>query len=68
MINNRCKTCLWWDNQHISVTLIPEIQGKPNPGFCRKKRPNIIGFKEHHLGAQPIMDENEFCGEYKEDI
>ena len=67
MISNRCKNCLWWDNEHISVTEIPKIVGKPFPGFCRKKRPNVIGFKDHHLGAQPVMDENEFCGEYKED-
>lgn len=68
MISYRCKNCLWWDKEHISAALIPEISGKPVPGFCRKKRPNVLGFKEHHLGVQPVMDENEFCGEYKEDF
>jgi hypothetical protein len=65
MIDNRCKDCIWWDNTHISVTLIPVTEEKPNPGFCRKKRPGVILFKKHHMGVQPVMDAGEFCGEFK---
>lgn len=50
---------------HISVASIPKTDEKPMPGFCRKKRPNIIGIKNHHFGAQPVMDSDEFCGEFK---
>jgi len=46
---------------------IPVTAEKPSPGFCRKKRPNVILFKEHHFGVQPVMDANEFCGEFKQE-
>ena len=68
MIAHRCNKCLWWDNEHISVWAIPETPEKPDPGFCRKKRPNPMLFKEHHFGVQPVMDAAEFCGEFKEDV
>lgn len=67
MINHRCRKCLWWDNEHISVKSIPITTEKPNPGFCRKKIPNVVLFKEHHMGIQPVMDADEFCGNFKED-
>ena len=67
MITHRCKNCIWWDKQHISVGNIPVTAEKPSPGFCRKKRPNVILFKEHHFGVQPVMDANEFCGEFKQE-
>lgn len=65
MIGHRCKNCMWWDDQHISVLSIPATDEKPKPGFCRKKRPNVILFKEYHFGAQPVMDSMEFCGEFR---
>ena len=65
MITHRCKNCTCWDSAHYSVQFIPEDIGKLSPGFCRKKRPNVIAYKEHHLGAQPVMDADEFCGEFK---
>jgi len=65
MISHRCINCIWWDNNHISVKSIPITKEKPNPGFCRKKRPNVIAFKNHHFGVQPVMDNDEFCGEFK---
>ena len=67
MIANRCEGCLWWDNVHVSVKSIPITREKPTPGFCRKKRPNVILYKDHHFGAQPVMDAVEFCGEFKGD-
>jgi len=66
VITHRCKNCLWWDNVHISVKSIPITDEKPTPGFCRKKRPNVMLFKQHHFGVQPVMDADEFCGEFKE--
>jgi len=67
MIGYRCKDCLWWDNEHLSVTFIAMVEWKPNPGFCRKKRPGAILIEQSHIGVQPVMDADEFCGEFKED-
>jgi hypothetical protein len=53
---------------HISVKSIPATIEKPDPGFCRRRRPNVIGHKEHHFGAQPVMDADEFCGEFRGEI
>ncbi len=50
---------------HISVKSIPVTIEKPNPGLCRRRRPGVIGFEKHHFGAQPVMDADEFCGEFK---
>jgi len=68
VITHRCKNCIWWDNEHVSVSRIPITEEKPNPGFCRKKRPNPMLFKEHHFGVQPVMDADEFCGEFKDGV
>ena len=65
MIKNRCKDCLWWDKEHVSVRLIPITEGKPIPGFCRKHKPGSVLFQQHHFGVQPVTDANEFCGEFK---
>ena len=65
MIEHRCEKCIWWDNEHLSVQYIPATREKLIPGFCRKKRPNVIMFKEHYFGTQPVMDSKEFCGEFK---
>ena len=67
MIGHKCLNCLWWDNQHVSVQSIPVTVEKPNAGFCRKKAPNVILYSKHHFGAQPVMDAEEFCGNFRED-
>jgi hypothetical protein len=67
MITHRCKNCLWFDDQHTSVQFIPKIDWKPLPGFCRKKKPGAILIDKNHIGVQPVMDANEFCGEFRED-
>lgn len=67
MITHRCKACTWWDNVHVSVESIPVTIEKPNPGFCRRRRPGVRGYEDHHFGVQPVMDAEEFCGDgYKE--
>ncbi len=67
MIGHRCKKCTWWDNQHVSVRLIKIISAKPNPGFCRKHKPGAHRHEDHYYGVQPVMDAEEFCGEFRED-
>ena len=56
-----------WDNQHPAIKLVPVELGKPSPGFCRKKIPGALKIGTWYYGIQPIMDADEFCGEYKED-
>lgn len=68
MIKNRCVRCTWWDNQHDAVKLIPLLQGKKNPGICRKHKPGAIQIQNHYYGVQPVMDADEFCGEFREDV
>ena len=52
---------------HESVKLIPEILGKNRLGFCRKHKPGAIQIKNHFYGVQPVMDGEEFCGEFRND-
>jgi len=68
MIDYRCKNCLWFDNEHKSINLVPLIPGKYEIGFCRKKIPGVINIKNYFYGIQPVRDGNEFCGEFKEDV
>ena len=65
MIDYRCKTCTWWDKQHEAVLLIPKIAGKGMPGICRKHKPGAVQVSGYYYGVQPVMDAEEFCGEYK---
>lgn len=37
------------------------------PGLCRKHKPGAIAIDKYYYGVQPIMDANEFCGEFRED-
>lgn len=67
MITHRCKNCIWWDNQHPSVALIPPHPHKPNPGFCRKRRPGSLRIGQYFYGMQPVMDADEFCGEFRKE-
>jgi len=59
---------MWYDDVHSSVQFIPQIDWKTNPGFCRKKRPAAILIEKNHIGVQPVMDADEFCGEFKQEV
>ncbi len=67
MIGHKCKKCMWWDDQHTGIKFIVELSWKPNPGFCRKHKPGAIRIEKNHIGIQPVMDGDEFCGEFRED-
>jgi len=41
---------------------------KNAPGLCRKHKPGAIAIDKYYYGVQPIMDANEFCGEFREDV
>jgi hypothetical protein len=36
-------------------------------GFCRKHKPGAILLNGYYSGTQPVMDAEEFCGEFRED-
>lgn len=64
MIGNRCHSCLWWDCVHESIG---EYR-KQGFGYCRKHKPVIYGKENRHWGGWPLVDKNDFCGEFREDI
>ncbi|MEO5366053.1 MAG: hypothetical protein H7831_06810 [Magnetococcus sp. WYHC-3] len=49
------------------IKLIPEIKGKPNIGICRKHKPGALQVSGYYVGVQPLMDADEFCGEFREE-
>ena len=67
MIEHRCKNCLWWDSKHRSVNLVSIELGKIAPGFCRKHKPGGYRIGSTYYGVQPVMDADEFCGEFRPD-
>ena len=67
MIVNRCRNCMWWDNEHLSVQNIPIELGKTEPGFCRKHKPGSLRIGQHFYGVQPVTDADEFCGEFRKE-
>jgi hypothetical protein len=62
MVSHRCHKCRWFDKEHISLKSIPD-----NFGYCRKHKPVIYQFEERYYGGWPLVDINDFCGEFRED-
>lgn len=70
MIDNRCCNCLWWDNSHPRVALCPQLDWMQSPGICRKHKPGAVPLDRTtpiYVGVQPLMDADDFCGEFRED-
>ena len=65
MIGHRCEKCIWWDSQHRAVANIPKLLDKVRVGFCRKHKPGALKIGEYYYGVQPVMDADEFCGEFR---
>jgi len=66
MIANRCNKCCWWDNSHAAARSIPAQLEKARPGFCRKHKPGSLRIGNYFYGVQPVMDADEFCGEFRQ--
>jgi len=62
MINYKCKDCLWWDNEHKRLETLDKTYG-----YCRKHKPLIYGKNGLHYGGWPLVDEADFCGEFRKD-
>jgi hypothetical protein len=60
VVGHRCKNCMWYDSQHESL-------GKDQPlhGYCRKHKPIALIINGKYYGAWPIVDQNDFCGEFR---
>jgi len=65
MVNYKCQNCKWFDHQHISLA-DPDISD--NYGYCRKHKPMVFNIKNKFYGGWPLVDINDLCGEYREDI
>ena len=65
MIGHRCKSCIWWVNVHPSIRIVPDVPGKRVLGFCRRRRAGSLRIEQHFYGVHPVMDADEFCGEFK---
>jgi len=63
MIGHRCHRCLWFDNQHKTLD---ELENK-DLGYCRKHKPVVFANKGKYYGGWPLVDINDFCGEFRED-
>lgn len=62
MISHRCKKCRWFDKQHSSLAL-----GPGNLGYCRKHKPLSVHIKDRFYGRWPLVDTDDFCGEFRKD-
>lgn len=67
MFSPRCRKCGWWDNVHPSVAAIPLELNKRDQGICRKHAPGSLRIGDYFYGVQPVMDGDEFCGEFREE-
>ena len=67
MQERKCKLCLWWDSDHDRIKAATQIPGIKTPGLCRKHKPGAEKIERgYYLGVQPIVDANDYCGEWRE--
>jgi hypothetical protein len=38
-----------------------------NLGYCRKHKPVVFLLNERYWGSWPLVDINDFCGEFRQD-
>lgn len=62
MIGYKCKDCLWWDHEHKRLKDLSE-----DFGYCRKHKPIVYGANGKHYGSWPLVDKDDFCGEFRKD-
>lgn len=62
MLSYRCKNCRWFDQEHKSLAEVPE-----NYGYCRKHKPVIYHHEGRYYGGWPLVDVDDFCGEFRKD-
>lgn len=60
MVSHRCMNCIWYDTVHESLKEVPD-----NFGYCRKHKPLIYTKDGRYYGGFPLLDKNDFCGEFR---
>ncbi len=63
MVSHRCHKCAWFDREHHTLREIPA-----NLGYCRKHKPVIYPQGRLYYGAWPLVDREDLCGEFREDV
>ncbi len=63
MVSHRCRRCMWFDQEHSSLIEVPG-----DYGYCRKHKPLVYPLEGRYYGGWPLVDVNDFCGEFREDI
>jgi len=67
--DKRCRLCIWWDCEHERIKVAPQISGIGVAGLCRKHKPGSERVEAgYYLGVQPIMDAEDYCGEFREEV
>ena len=62
MVFYRCKTCMWFDNQHSSLHGLLDTYG-----YCRKHHPVVYLRETRYYGGWPLVDKEDLCGEFREE-
>ena len=62
MVDSRCIKCMWYDNVHESLE-----EWKEHNGYCRKHKPIPCLQSNRYYGLWPIVNEFDFCGEFRGD-
>jgi hypothetical protein len=58
----RCADCLWFDRSHQTLKDAPK-----ELGYCRKKYPVVFAREGRYYGGWPLVEQDDFCGEFRED-
>ena len=66
MVGYRCVNCIWYDSVHESLK--EACFGDKPRGYCRKHKPNILMSKTYCYGIWPLVDPNDLCGEFRQDV
>ncbi len=73
MVDSRCQNCKWFDPEHESLSNLWRLHPAKKVGYCRKHKPVIYQGTEKngqfnlYYGGWPLVDINDFCGEFRLD-
>lgn len=56
----KCSECRWFDDSHIRLNEVPGAFG-----YCRKHKPFVKARNGKFYGEWPLVDVNDYCGEFR---
>jgi len=59
-----CETCIWWDDEHVSLSMIT-FPYEAKWGYCCKHKPFNVGISGQHYGGWPLVDSKRGCAEHR---